>query len=168
MTCIGMGSSTVVDVLIAVSMCWCLYHKKTGFARTDSIIMTLMVYIFSSGVLTSIFACATLISFIISPTTLIAQASYAPLGACYMNSFLALLNNRNLIQEGSNVDSNRSSHLPRTGPTISVTVHRSATMAMDFAGSKHDSEIEPSTLELKRLDGTSTHAVHEGFSKSAV
>ncbi|KAH9985475.1 hypothetical protein BJV74DRAFT_846832 [Russula compacta] len=53
-------------------------------------IKTLMVYVISTGMLTSVLACATLISFAISPTTLIAQAFYRPLGACYVNSLLAL------------------------------------------------------------------------------
>ena len=69
-TCIGLGSGVVADALIAITMCWSLYHKRTGFARqvkfspfalqawlsfvrrTDSIIMTLMSYSINSGVLT--------------------------------------------------------------------------------------------------------------------
>ena len=60
-----MVSSVVADLLIAASMCWYLYRKKTGFARqarppeiydvltfihrTDSIITTLMAYCINSG-----------------------------------------------------------------------------------------------------------------------
>ena len=69
-TCIGLGTGTVADALIAFSMCWFLYHKRTGFARrvyfslltpqiwlifvhrTDSMIMTLMSYSINSGLLT--------------------------------------------------------------------------------------------------------------------
>jgi hypothetical protein len=69
-TCIGLGSGVVADILIAVSMCWFLYHKRTGFTRrvhlspltlyiwlsfvhrTDSMIMTLMSYSLNSGLLT--------------------------------------------------------------------------------------------------------------------
>jgi len=67
-----MGSTALADILIALAMCWCLYHKRTGFAkwvsclfpvvaaqvgwksmyRTDSIIMTLMSYSVNSGMLT--------------------------------------------------------------------------------------------------------------------
>ena len=32
-TCIGLGSGVVADILIAVSMCIFLSHKRTGFAR---------------------------------------------------------------------------------------------------------------------------------------
>ena len=35
-TCIGLGSGSVADILIAFSMCWSLYHKRTGFARQVS------------------------------------------------------------------------------------------------------------------------------------
>ncbi|KAH9013182.1 hypothetical protein EDB83DRAFT_301124 [Lactarius deliciosus] len=52
-TCIGMGSSVAADILIAVSICWSLYRKRTGFARTDSVIMTLMTYSIQSCLLTS-------------------------------------------------------------------------------------------------------------------
>ncbi|KAH8981041.1 hypothetical protein EDB86DRAFT_494087 [Lactarius hatsudake] len=59
---IGLGSAVAADILIAVSMCWFLYHKRTGFARTDSMIMTLMTYSVQSGLLTSLLTCAVLIS----------------------------------------------------------------------------------------------------------
>src|SRR6266702_5103439 len=32
-TCIGLGAGVVADILIAFSMCWFLYHKRTGYAR---------------------------------------------------------------------------------------------------------------------------------------
>ncbi|KAH9971632.1 hypothetical protein BJV74DRAFT_799118 [Russula compacta] len=113
--------------------------------ETDSMIMTLMIYSINTGLLTSVLATASLIS-----------AFYGPLGKCYVNSLLALLNNRESIREGSShVESNsgRISYKPGPGPTsISVTVHRTANMAMDLAGNKDDdSDTEPSTLELKRL-----------------
>lgn len=61
------------------------------------------------------------------------------------------LNNRNVIQERYQNDGCGSSHLTQTGPAISVTVHRTASVAMEFVGSKHDPEPEPSALELKGL-----------------
>ena len=60
-----MTLSVAADLLIAASMCWYLYRKKTGSARqghpaevsavltfvhrTDSIITTLMAYCINSG-----------------------------------------------------------------------------------------------------------------------
>ncbi|KAH9985476.1 hypothetical protein BJV74DRAFT_846834, partial [Russula compacta] len=30
---VGMGGTTLTDLLIALSMSWCLYHRRTGFSR---------------------------------------------------------------------------------------------------------------------------------------
>ena len=35
--CIGLGSSVVADAIIASSMCWYLYRRRTGFARHEFI-----------------------------------------------------------------------------------------------------------------------------------
>ncbi|KAH9987445.1 hypothetical protein BJV74DRAFT_497931 [Russula compacta] len=89
-TSVGMGGSTFVDLLITGSMCWCLYNKRTGFARTDSVVVTLMIYSVNTGLLTSVLATGSLISFLVSPNPLISKAFSLPLGKCYVNSLLAL------------------------------------------------------------------------------
>jgi hypothetical protein len=64
-----MIAGAVADLLIAASMCWYLFRKRTGFARqahpaeidavltsihrTDSIITTLMAYSINSGLVTA-------------------------------------------------------------------------------------------------------------------
>ena len=40
--CIGLGSGVLADALIAFSMCWYLYHKRTGFARHEFIFSPFM------------------------------------------------------------------------------------------------------------------------------
>jgi NADH:ubiquinone oxidoreductase subunit 3 (subunit A) len=47
------AETIVLDILIAGLMCWALYRKKTGLARTDSMIMTLMAYTVNTGLLTA-------------------------------------------------------------------------------------------------------------------
>ncbi|KAH9020979.1 hypothetical protein EDB84DRAFT_550372 [Lactarius hengduanensis] len=105
-TCIGMGLSAAADILIAVSMCWFLYHKRTGFARTDSTIMTLMTYSIQSGLLTSVLTCAMLISvrvslvyfviflcydqFSVAPSAKYSDIFFWPMGNFYANSLLAM------------------------------------------------------------------------------
>ncbi|KAI0263980.1 hypothetical protein BC834DRAFT_284661 [Gloeopeniophorella convolvens] len=98
-TCLGMSAATAADIIIATSMCWYLYHKRTGFAKTDSMIMTLMSYSVNTGLLTSIIATATLICFAITPTSFVWQAFFWTLGKCYINSFLAILNSRDILRE---------------------------------------------------------------------
>jgi len=159
-TVVAMSAAAVIDILIASSMSWYLYHKKTGFTRTDSLITTLMTYTINTGLITSILATLTLIFFIIVPTTsLIWQAFFWVSGKCYVNSLLAMLNSRDYLRERSNnVDSNdfsltpaRASSLrfkprPQPGPTaVTVNVHQAT--AIHLEGETHDDYVEPSTPE---------------------
>jgi len=169
-TCVGMGSTALADILIALAMCWCLYHKRTGFAKTDSIIMTLISYSVNSGLLTSILAIGMLVSFVALPTRLIWEQFFWLMGKCYVNSFLAMLNSRDSLRERSSdnnsvglrissVQQDRTCHISRTGPTpVTVKVHRTTTT--DFAESEHDDELD------KR--GGLADSVHDGFPESPV
>ncbi|KAH9025397.1 hypothetical protein EDB85DRAFT_232126 [Lactarius pseudohatsudake] len=171
-TCIGLGSAVVADILIAVSMCWFLYHKRTGFARTDSVIMTLMTYSIQSGLLTSVLTCAVLISFSIAPSTMYSDMFFWPMSKFYANSLLAMLNSRDYVRERSSTDKpdnaydlssirieQRSEGDKSTRrPTVSVTVHRSATM--NFSQGKRDHDVESSTVENNKLGASIPSEIH--------
>ncbi|KAH8984326.1 hypothetical protein EDB92DRAFT_1492430 [Lactarius akahatsu] len=159
-TCIGMGSSVVADILIAGSMCWFLYHKRTGFAKTDSMILTLMTYSIQSGLLTSVLACAMLISFSMAPSAKYSDIFFWPMSKVYANSLLAMLNSRDYVRERSSAADNafglssirveqRSEGDKSRRPAVSVTVHRSATT--DFPQGKRDHDVESSTIENRKL-----------------
>ncbi|KAH9034707.1 hypothetical protein EDB85DRAFT_978390 [Lactarius pseudohatsudake] len=47
--CVGVGAVAASELVIAASMCWSLYRKRTGFAKTDSIVLTLMAYSINYG-----------------------------------------------------------------------------------------------------------------------
>ncbi|KAF8591064.1 hypothetical protein K439DRAFT_1055422 [Ramaria rubella] len=55
-TKIGLGSAAGCDMLISVSLCWYLYNARTGYRKTDSLIVTLMLYTFNCGLLTGVCA----------------------------------------------------------------------------------------------------------------
>ncbi|KAN0137168.1 hypothetical protein V8E53_005165 [Lactarius tabidus] len=151
-TCIGLGSGVVADALIAFSMCWFLYHKRTGFARTDSMIMTLMGYSINSGLLTCVVTTGVLITIF-----------YWPMAKIYANSLLAMLNSRDHVREQSSADKaenvfslsslrpgkvnakDKSSSKPTA---VSISVHHSETM--DFPEIKHDHDVESSTTTEMR------------------
>ncbi|KAN0128077.1 hypothetical protein V8E53_014114 [Lactarius tabidus] len=102
---IGMGEGTVEDTLIAGMMCWALYCKKTGIARTDSMLMALMAYTLNLGMLTcSVLGVATTISFIVSPESMLTMAIFIPMGKCYVNTLLAMLNSQDYIRGRSSPD----------------------------------------------------------------
>ncbi|KAH9060506.1 hypothetical protein EDB87DRAFT_1683737 [Lactarius vividus] len=156
LSCLAMASAVLVDILVAGVMCWSLYRKKTGFVRTDSVIMTLMAYTINSGLLTSLLGTAMTVSYIITPSSLIPVAFFWIMGKCYVNSLLAMLNSRDYVREqlstgnpdnASNLSSIRIEPLSEAygtkyrQPGVSVTVHRSTTS--DFAPNKSDHNAGP-------------------------
>ncbi|KAH9054884.1 hypothetical protein EDB87DRAFT_1406655 [Lactarius vividus] len=102
--CAGIGAVAVTELLIAASMCWSLYRKRTGFAKTNSMVMTLMAYSINSGLLTSLLGIAAIVSLVVSPSSMIWLAFCWVMGECNVNSMLALLNSRDYIRERASAD----------------------------------------------------------------
>ncbi|KAN0131838.1 hypothetical protein V8E53_010366 [Lactarius tabidus] len=98
------GGTVLADISITTMMSWTLYRKKTGFARTDSMIKTLMTYTINSGILLSALGAAMLISFSVAPTTFFYVAFFVVLSKCYINSLLAMLNTRDYVCDRSSTD----------------------------------------------------------------
>ncbi|TDL19113.1 hypothetical protein BD410DRAFT_900448 [Rickenella mellea] len=96
---VGVGSAAVADIIIAVSMVYFLRKSRTGFARTDTLIATLMMYSINTGLLTSIVATVSVILYGTMPNNLIWIFAYWVLGKLYINSFLAMLNSRESLRE---------------------------------------------------------------------
>jgi len=157
---LGLSSSVLGDILIAAMMCWSLYRKKTGFARTDSIIMTLMAYSINSGLVTSCLGIAMIISSAIAPNSMIPTGIFWVMCKCYSNTLLALLNNRDYIRERSTTDPDNSFNLtsiryePPTDkyPGVSVTVHRSTEVNLGVVRDKSDHSSIGPTLEVPPRD----------------
>jgi hypothetical protein len=165
-TCFGLGSGLVADILISFSMCWSLYHKRTGFARTDSIIMTLMSYSINSGVLTCLLTIGMLITFSLDSSSMVWQIFFWPMGKIYANSLLAMLNSRDHVRDrsitdkGENAFSLSSFRVAQGGTTVdksrsrptavSISVHHTETT--DFTEVKHDHDIESATAELSKSE----------------
>jgi len=162
---LGMIVGVLVELLIATAMCWSLYRKRTGFARTDSIIMTLMAYTINSGLLTCVLAAAMAISSIVSPDTLIWLSLFWTLSKCQVNSLLAMLNSRDYLRDkpmtnpdtGYNLSSIRieqmsEAYLSKSGQSgVSVTVHRTTTSDLGRNKSDHDGET---TFKVQKPDAS--------------
>jgi len=161
MATVGLGGGASADILIAGSMCWYLYHKRTGYRKTNSTIMTLMTFSINSGLLTSILATLSLIFFVLDSNTSLVWEGFAwTLCKCYVNSLLAMLNSRDYIRDRShNTTSNDTYALSsvrqskaqyksdKTGSTtVTINVHQATTT--DYAAEKSDCDVEPSSLEL--------------------
>ncbi|TDL19117.1 hypothetical protein BD410DRAFT_806057 [Rickenella mellea] len=98
-TCVGLGSAAVADILIAVSMCYFLRKNRTGFAKTDTLITTLMTYSINTGLMTSVIASTSVILYSAMPNNLVWISVFWMLGKLYINSFLAMLNSRESLRE---------------------------------------------------------------------
>ncbi|KLO13221.1 hypothetical protein SCHPADRAFT_904406 [Schizopora paradoxa] len=64
---VWLSGSLVTDLLIAVALVICLHNSRTGFDRLDNIISRLIKFTVQTGVLTTSFALAVIIAFVISP-----------------------------------------------------------------------------------------------------
>ncbi|KAH8984833.1 hypothetical protein EDB92DRAFT_2116952, partial [Lactarius akahatsu] len=160
--CVGLGIVAVTELLIAASMCWSLYRKRTGFGRTDSIVMTLMAYTINSNLLTSLLGTAAIISFVVSPSSLFWLAFCWVMNECSINSMLALLNSRDYIRDRTSANKTFSmssirheqrseAHGSKPRQTgVSVTVHHSATS--DLSRNNSGPSVEP-TFEIPKPMG---------------
>ncbi|KAF9534073.1 hypothetical protein CPB83DRAFT_422183 [Crepidotus variabilis] len=98
-TVLGLGSAAGADILIAISLCYYLMKKKTGFPQTDSIIVSLISYSLTTGLLSGIIALICVISFAIMPSNYVWLAFFWLIGKVYVNSLLAALNSRDHLRE---------------------------------------------------------------------
>ncbi|KAH7922959.1 hypothetical protein BV22DRAFT_621731 [Leucogyrophana mollusca] len=102
---LALGAMSVVDMLIAASMCYLLATARTGFSRTDSFLTKLMTYILNTGLLTSLCSLTVVITCAAMPR------NFAFIGVdfvsvkLYVNAFVALLNARHYVQNGSTLAS---------------------------------------------------------------
>ncbi|KAH9026081.1 hypothetical protein EDB85DRAFT_2149382 [Lactarius pseudohatsudake] len=145
---VAFGAVTVGDTCVAMSMCWSLYRRRTGFARTDSIIMTLMAYSINSGLLTGLLNIAMIISVMVSPSSLIWVGFSWATTKCYVNSLLAMLNSRDHIRgRQSTTDRQDNAYdissirvAPLSEARVSFSMQRTTTLDYGRNKSNHDGE----------------------------
>ncbi|KAJ3553143.1 hypothetical protein NM688_g3771 [Phlebia brevispora] len=89
-------TGAVADVMIASSLCFMLWTRRTGLShsRTDSMVNTLMLYAINTGALTSCLAVVAVIMFAIMPDNDIYLGLLFVLPKLLFNSLLANLNAR--------------------------------------------------------------------------
>ncbi|KAJ7730627.1 hypothetical protein DFH07DRAFT_848683 [Mycena maculata] len=97
----GIALGAVEDTTLALTLCYCLYHERTGFKRTDSMLLRLISMTIATGLVTSLVIIAQLISITAAPQTLWILAWNLQLPKLYTNSLLATLNARGAIRNAS-------------------------------------------------------------------
>ncbi|CAA7268582.1 unnamed protein product [Cyclocybe aegerita] len=92
-------SSAAADSLIAVSLAWSLYRRKTGFRATDAVITRIILFSVQTGIVTSVAALVSMITFVALPLTNTTTFVFnVLLMKLYGNFILATLNNRGVWQ----------------------------------------------------------------------
>ncbi|KAJ7116968.1 hypothetical protein C8R44DRAFT_879501 [Mycena epipterygia] len=93
--------SAAVDVMITLTLAFLLHSVKTGFRQSTDLINRLMIFTFTTGIPTSVFALLSAICVGAFPKTQIYIFFYIILGRLYTNSLLVTLNSREFIRSGS-------------------------------------------------------------------
>ncbi|KAJ7116964.1 hypothetical protein C8R44DRAFT_983301 [Mycena epipterygia] len=94
------GLSAAVDVTITLTLVFLLNSVKTGFRQSTDLINRLMIFTFTTGIPTSIFALLSAICVRAFPQTQLFVFFYIILGRLYTNSLLVTLNSREYIRSG--------------------------------------------------------------------
>jgi len=119
-------------MIIACALCYYLLKSRTGFARTDNLIATLIVYSLTTGLITSILAFICVVTFAIMPTNYIWLAFFWILGKCYVNSLLAALNSRDSLRERAK---------PRDGTFLQLSYIPNITTELPDTPTQDDSKL---------------------------
>ncbi|PBK94727.1 hypothetical protein ARMGADRAFT_64871 [Armillaria gallica] len=85
---IRLGSAVLCDTSLAISLCYFLHQKRTGYKQTDEIIDRLMIFSISTGLLTSFASVAGLITYLVVPKTWVYLALCFLISRLYANTFL--------------------------------------------------------------------------------
>jgi len=91
---LAFSSTVAIDLYIAAVLSFLLWKSQTGIKRTDSALFTLIQYIVSTGVLTSVASLVYILLYVIKPDSLLYLAQEFSITRLYANSFLAMMNAR--------------------------------------------------------------------------
>jgi len=150
-TIAGLGGAAVADLTIAGTLVFFLNRSRTGYKRTDSIINTLMIYSIKTGLLTSIFATATVIFFVAMPNAFVYDVFFFCLGRLYVNSLLASLNSRQTMRDKASVSDSTLVQLSNLKPGASMTSMRRLSQGAP-AGHRHTVSITVETTKEQKSD----------------
>ncbi|KAF5381811.1 hypothetical protein D9615_005582 [Tricholomella constricta] len=87
-----------IDVLMAMSLCYDLHKRRSGFARTSRLIDRIIIWCVATGLLTSLYALTMAICFLSMPGNLVWEIFYVAASRFFANTLLASLNARRSIR----------------------------------------------------------------------
>jgi len=149
---ISLGTGAFVDVLTAITLCWCLQKYKTGQRQSDSLVHSLTIYAVNTGVVTGCFSLAVLLLYNRMPTNFIFLGVYFVLSHLYAISFVATLNSRYNMKADGDLGTTGQFNLvyPAVRPTNDQNMVDLGAMTMK---SFESPDLSSSDVESKRQTG---------------
>ncbi|KAI0700575.1 hypothetical protein BC835DRAFT_394753 [Cytidiella melzeri] len=93
------ASQVVADACVSLALCLALPHDRSGFKQTHNLMLTIIIYIVSRGIVTSVAAMVELLAITIAPHALWFVCAELTIAGLYTNSFLSALNSRNALRK---------------------------------------------------------------------
>jgi len=149
---LGLGLMTAGDFCFAASLCYYLRRGKSGANKqTNSMVNILMIYAINTGLITSVFSLASLITFVALPNTYIFLTMYFPLSKLYANALLATLNARDWLRAGID-NANVPLAIVNGQPAIPVAFSSGPAPSKDIT-------IHVETEVIKSISGSETGSI---------
>ncbi|KAF9016161.1 hypothetical protein BDZ89DRAFT_414354 [Hymenopellis radicata] len=140
------GLQTATDLIVCCTLSYALYRSRTGFEHTDSVIYRLIRSAVQTGVFVVIFAMGHLISYILSPDTLIYSVFAACTGRMYSITLMDTLHCRSQLRAILSGPVDITPSMIRTDPfpqSQVPTSYQLSTIGNELDASSSDAENGP-------------------------
>ncbi|KAJ8589208.1 hypothetical protein M405DRAFT_216960 [Rhizopogon salebrosus TDB-379] len=97
---LGLALSSLVDVLIAVFLCYSLQTTRKASSSMDNVINSVILYTLENNSLTSAATVVSMVCWLVMPNNLIFMGLHFVISKLYANSLLATLNARKQLRRG--------------------------------------------------------------------
>ncbi|KAI0350521.1 hypothetical protein OH77DRAFT_1514309 [Trametes cingulata] len=140
-TYVPLAASTVVDAVIAGSLCYFLARCRPQSGAMNGPIKTLMVYTLNTGIITSLCSLFAISMMVAYPTTFIPIAIEFLVIKLYINSYMAMLNARTALHPSH--PSHTSRHTSRTRTHTHRHTHSRPSFLPAFTSSREREQKHP-------------------------
>jgi len=139
-TIVWLGGTAICDVLITITMFYCLSTSRNGFRATNAILVKFIRLTIETGLVTSTLAVLDLVMFLAVQDANYHLAPATMLSKLYSNSLMVLLNARIRILNGRDVGFTTTDETLSWVPSSSVFQQRTAV-----------SQTQPATYHLPKM-----------------
>ncbi|KAG1742682.1 uncharacterized protein EDB91DRAFT_1247492 [Suillus paluster] len=140
---LGLALSSLVDILIAIFLCYSLRTTRKASSSMDYVINSVILYTFENNSLTSAATVVSMICWLVMPSNLIFMGLHFVISKLYANSLLATLNARKQLRQ-ERAQRGLSGELPLAFPGLTdrFRSNRRDSSRMEPIGTKLEINVE--------------------------